>query len=165
MKRLRNGLPSDAHDTYVNQKLALNWSKYFPAGYTKCPPVIYLDLWPLLSQPLIYVNSPEGCYQLTQQKPDQPRHPMFSWAISPVTGGKDLIAMDIPTHRIWRSRLNPGFSTQNILSQTPLFIDEIKIFATKLRERMGQASGYGATFSLYDDLVALAFDVITRGSL
>lgn len=161
LKKLKNGLPKDAHDTYIHQELALNWPKYFSKEHTQCPPVIYLDLWPLLNQPLIYATSPEACYQLTQQKPEQPRHPMFSWAMAPVTGGKDLIAMDIPTHRLWRSKLNPGFSTQNILSQTPLLIEEINIFVAKLRDRASKEE----TFSMYDHLVALAFDVITRGSL
>ncbi|KAF7523612.1 hypothetical protein G7054_g11706 [Neopestalotiopsis clavispora] len=145
----------------MHQELALNWPKYFSKEHVQCPPLIYLDLWPLLSQPLIYAISPEACYQLVQQKPEQPRHPMFSWAMSPVTGGKDLIAMDIPTHRLWRSRLNPGFSTQNILSQTPLLIEEINIFVAKLKARASKAD----VFSMYDHLVALAFDVITRGSL
>lgn len=163
MKSLKEGLPKDAHDTYVHRKLTMNWPKYFPHRKS-CPPVIYLDLWPLTSQPFIYATSPEACFQLTQQTA-QPRHSMFSWALFPVTGGKDLISMDIPTHRIWRSRLNPGFSLKNLLSQTPILIEEVGIFVQQLKEQAGTDGNFGDLFQLFDRTVALTFDIITRVSL
>ncbi|KAI1648382.1 cytochrome P450 [Daldinia loculata] len=163
MKSLREGLPKDAHDTYVHRKLTMNWPKYFPLQ-KKCPPVIYLDLWPLTSQPFVYVTSPETCFQLTQQTA-QPRHSMFSWALFPVTGGKDLISMDMPTHRIWRSRLNPGFSPKNILSQAPILIEEVDIFIRQLKEQAGKDGAFGNLINLYDRTVALTFDIIMRVSL
>ncbi|KAI1337316.1 cytochrome P450 [Xylariaceae sp. FL0016] len=164
MKSLKEGLPKDAHDTYVHRKLVISWREYFPQEKQECPPVIYLDLWPLLSQPFVLATSPEACYQLTQKDP-QPRHSMFSWAMSPVTGGKDLMSMDIPTHRLWRSRLNPGFSMQNILSQFPIFIQEVGIFATQLKSNVGADGGYGDSFTLFDKSSALTFDIITRTSV
>ncbi|KAI2603772.1 cytochrome P450 [Hypoxylon sp. NC1633] len=160
---LKEGLPQDAHDTYVHRKLTMNWSKYFP-NQKSCPPVFYLDLWPFTSQPFIYVTSPEACFQLTQQTA-QPRHSMFSWAIFPVTGGKDLISMDIPTHRTWRSRLNPGFSPKNLLSQTPILVEEVGIFVQQLKEHAGKDGTFGDLFNLFDRTVALTFDIITRISL
>lgn len=90
---------------------------------------------------------------------------MFSWALFPVTGGKDLISMDIPTHRIWRSRLNPGFSLKNLLSQTPILIEEVGIFVQRLREQAGDDGKFGNIFNLFDRTVALTFDIITRVSL
>lgn len=163
MKSLKEGLPKDAHDTYVHRKLTMNWPTYFP-HQKECPPIIYLDLWPLTSQPFIYATSPEACYQLTQQTA-QPRHSMFSWALFPVTGGKDLISMDIPTHRIWRSRLNPGFSSKNLLSQTPTLIEEVNIFVQQLKKQAGKDATFGDLFNLFDRTVALTFDIITRVSL
>ncbi|KAI0140546.1 cytochrome P450 [Xylariaceae sp. FL1272] len=163
MKGLRRGLPKDAHDTYAQRKLTINWKEYFPK-LSECPPVIYLDLWPFLSYSLIQATSPEACYQMTQQKP-QPRHPMFSWAISPVTGGRDLIAMDIPTHRVWRSRLNPGFSLRNLTSLVPILMEEVDIFVQKLREEAGTDKAFGALFPLYDKTVNLSFDIIMRAAL
>ncbi|KAI0426453.1 cytochrome P450 [Xylaria sp. FL1042] len=82
MKKLRDGLPKGAHDACAQQRLTTNWAEYFP-GLTKCPPIIYLDLWPFLSYPLIYATSLEACYQIIQEKP-QPRHGMFAWALLPV---------------------------------------------------------------------------------
>ncbi|KAI0179475.1 cytochrome P450 [Hypoxylon sp. FL1284] len=163
MKSLMDDLPKDAHDTYAQRKLTMNWSRYFPRQKS-CPPVIYLDFWPLVSQPFIYATSPEACFQLTQQTA-QPRHSMFSWAIFPVTGGKDLISMDMPTHRIWRSRLNPGFSLKNLLSQTPVLIEEVGTFVQQLREQAGTDGNFGDIFHLFDRTVALTFDIITRVSL
>ncbi|KAI1819274.1 cytochrome P450 [Xylaria intraflava] len=163
MKRLRRDLPKDAHDTYAQLKLTVNWHEYFPK-LSKCPPIIYLDLWPFVTYPLIQATSPEACYQMTQQKP-QPRHPMFGWAISPVTGGRDLIAMDIPTHRVWRSRLNPGFSLRNLTSLVPILTEEVEIFVRKLREEAGGDENFGALFPLYKKTVALSFDMIMRAAV
>ncbi|KAI1262859.1 cytochrome P450 [Xylariaceae sp. FL1019] len=147
MKGLRRGLPKDAHDTYAQRKLTINWKEYFPK-LSECPPVIYLDLWPLLSYPLIQATSPEACYQMTQQKP-QPRHPMFSWAISPVTG----------------LRLNPGFSLRNLTSLVPILMEEVDVFVQKLREEAGDDKAFGALFPLYDKTVNLSFDIIMRAAL
>ncbi|KAI0454665.1 cytochrome P450 [Xylaria acuta] len=163
MKKLREGLPKDAHDTYAQRRLATNWVEYFP-DLAKCPPIIYLDLWPFLSYPLIYATSPEACYQMTQEKA-QPRHGMFSWAIRPVTGGKDLISMDIPDHRVWRARLNPGFSSRNLTSQVPLMIEEVNTFVQQLRDKAGRKHEYGEIFPLYDRTVNLTFDIIMRAAI
>lgn len=163
MKSLRRDLPKDAHDTYAQQKLVMNWQEYFP-NQSKCPPIIYLDLWPFMSYPLIQAISPEACCQMTQQKP-QPRHPMFGWAISPVTGGRDLIAMDSSSHRLWRSRLNPCFSLRNLTCLVPILIEEIEIFVRKLREEAGTDGAFGALFPLYPKTVNLSFDIIMRAAL
>ncbi|KAI3326771.1 cytochrome P450 [Xylariaceae sp. AK1471] len=163
MKKLREGLPKDAHDTYAQRRLTMNWAEYFP-GLAKCPPIIYMDLWPFLPYPLIYATSPEACYQMTQEKA-QPRHSMFAWAILPVTGGKDLISMDIPDHRVWRSRLNPGFSSRNLMSQVPLMIEEVDTFVQQLRDKAGRNHEYGEIFLLYDRTVNLTFDIILRTAI
>jgi hypothetical protein len=117
MKSLRDGLPSDAHSTYTHIKILKNWKKYFP-GASECPEAIYLDLWPFMAQPILMVNSPELCAQITQDTP-QPRHPMFRWANTPVTGGLDLVSVTTVEHKTWRSRLNPGFSAQNLFRTSP----------------------------------------------
>ncbi|KAI1433459.1 cytochrome P450 [Xylaria sp. CBS 124048] len=163
MKKLRDNLPKDAHDTYSQRRLITHWEEYFP-NQTKCPPIIYLDLWPFLSYPLIYATSPETCYQITQENP-QPRHSMLAWSILPVTGGKDLISMDMSDHRVWRARLNPGFSTRNLTSQIPLMIEEVNTFVQQLRSKAGQDHEYGEIFPLYDRTVNLTFDIIMRAAV
>ncbi|KAI1176928.1 cytochrome P450 [Nemania sp. FL0916] len=164
MKSLKEGLPKDAHETYYYRKLTRNWRDYFPHEKERCPPVIYLDLWPLFSQPLILATSAEACHQLTQQTP-QPRHSLMVWAITPVTGGKDLHSMDAATHRLWRSRLNPGFSPQNILSQVPILLEEVGIFAEQLKSKAGPNGDFGDFFTLFDRSVALTFDIIMKSAL
>lgn len=165
MKSLRNGLPKDAHETYAQRQLIVDWKHYFPHA-TKCPPLIYLDIWPFLSQPLILVTSPEACYQLTQERP-QPRHPMFQWALTPVTEGNDLISMDIQTHRLWRSRLNPGFSQRNLMSRIDEVMREITVFVQQLKTTTAKdvKGTWGKRFPLQDKIANLTFDVIMRTAL
>ncbi|KAI1358413.1 hypothetical protein F5Y08DRAFT_350855 [Xylaria arbuscula] len=129
-KLLKHGLPKDAHGSYAQKNLALNWQRYFPKA-THYPPIIYLDLWPFLQQPLIMAISPEACVQLTQENP-QPRDSTFRWAMFSVTRGKDMISMNISDHRMWRSRLNPGFSL-------PILLEEVGIFARQLKAQTGTA--------------------------
>ncbi|KAI8959967.1 cytochrome P450 [Daldinia sp. FL1419] len=166
MKGLSTGLPDDAHFTYGNLKIYLNWRKYFP-GEVKCPPVIYLDLWPFFPQPIVYINSPEACSQLTQEH-TQPRHPMHRWALTPVTNGKDLISMactDMAAHRLWRSRLNPGFSSRNLMLNMPALLEEVEIFVKLLINNIGHGGNWGVPFTLYDRAISLTFDVIARITL
>ncbi|KMW66613.1 hypothetical protein BDDG_11614 [Blastomyces dermatitidis ATCC 18188] len=56
-------------------------------------------VWPFMAQPIITVIDPELCSQLTQETP-QPRHPMFGWALTPVTDGIDLISMNMADHEV-----------------------------------------------------------------
>ncbi|KAI1470981.1 cytochrome P450 [Daldinia caldariorum] len=163
MKELKKGLPKDAHSCYSQRRIAVGWQKFFPQA-TKCPPIIYLDLWPFLSQPLILVTSPEACYQLTQENP-QPRDSTFRWAMFPVTRGKDLISMNTADHRIWRSRFNPGFSLRNITLQMPILLEEVGIFAQQLKSQVGINNQWGELFTLNDRTISLTFDIIMRTAL
>ncbi|KAI1367951.1 cytochrome P450 [Xylaria arbuscula] len=166
LKALGQGLPKDAHPGYISERLVAEWKTYFPAE-DHCPPVIYLDLWPFFPQPIIYVTSAEACYQLTQGNP-QPRHPMFRWALTPATEGKDLISMactSMSTHKLWRSLLNPGFSSRNLIASMPVLLDEVLIFSNMLRESAGQDGRWGDMFTVYDKTIRLTFDVIARVAL
>ncbi|KAM5492341.1 hypothetical protein McaMca56_007179 [Microsporum canis] len=164
LKTLGKGLPRDAHGSYTSMKILQNWQKYFPTA-KKCPPLVYLDAWPFMAQPIIMVIAPELCSQLTQETP-QPRHSMFGWALTPVTDGIDLISMNMADHKVWRSRLNPGFSSRNVIQNMPAILEEVSIFAQKLKDTT-DTDGYewGNMFTLYDAAVALTFDVISRFTL
>ncbi|KAI0198822.1 cytochrome P450 [Astrocystis sublimbata] len=162
-KQLKNGLPKDAHSSYAQRHLALHWQKYFP-GATQCPPIVYIDLWPFLQQPLIMAISPEACFQLTQENP-QPRDSTFRWAMFPVTGGKDMISMNTADHRLWRSRLNPGFASRNLMLGLPILLEEVGIFARQLKDQAGVNKGWGDKFTLYERTVSLTFDIIMRTAL
>ncbi|OJD20085.1 hypothetical protein ACJ73_08584 [Blastomyces percursus] len=164
MKSLNEGLPRDAHRAYSTMKIVQNWEKYFP-GAKKCPPLIYTDVWPFMAQPIITVIDPELCSQLTQETP-QPRHPMFRWALTPLTDGIDLISMNMADHKVWRSRLNPGFSSRNVIQNMPAVLEEVSLFARRLKDTADADSReWGSMFTLYDRVVALTFDVISRFAL
>ncbi|KAI1266180.1 cytochrome P450 [Xylariaceae sp. FL1019] len=163
MKSLRNGLPKDAHDSYSSRKLTVDWHRYFP-NLTECPPVIYLDMWPLFSYPVVHAISPEACYQITQQK-NRPRHPFFGWALKPITGGQDIITMDIPTHRMWRASLKPAFSLRNLNTIIPVLTEEVAIFTKLLCDAAGSDGGFGEVFPLYERTRNLTFDIILKASL
>ncbi|KAG5302580.1 sterigmatocystin biosynthesis P450 monooxygenase StcS [Histoplasma capsulatum G186AR] len=164
LRSLKEGLPQDAHRVYTSIKIVQNWQKYFP-GAEKCPPLIYMDVWPFMAQPIIMVIDPELCSQLTQETP-QPRHPIFGWALTPVTDGIDLISMNMPDHKVWRSRLNPGFSSRNIIQNMPAALEEVAIYAQKLKDTADAGSHeWGKMFTLYEGAVALTFDVVSRFAL
>ncbi|KAI0521216.1 cytochrome P450 [Xylaria bambusicola] len=166
LKALGSGLPKDAHPGYISERLIAEWKTYFPKEDT-CPPVIYLDLWPFFPQPIIYVTSAEACYQLTQGNP-QPRHPMFRWALTPATEGKDLISMactSMSTHKLWRSLLNPGFSSRNLIASMPVLLEEVLIFTNMLKDAAGSDGNWGTMFTVYDKTIRLTFDVIARVAL
>ncbi|KAM0816364.1 putative NAD(P)-binding domain-containing protein [Seiridium cardinale] len=160
MAKLGKGLPSDAHRTILNIKIVENWKELFPSA-TECPPVIYLDLWPFMSVPFLMVISPELCSQLTQVTP-QPRHPVFKWAQKPLTGGLDLLSMDPADHKLWRARLNPGFSTRNLTSHMPILVEEVGLFAKIIKDQAGDGGDWGQMSTLYGKAIALTFDVIAR---
>lgn len=162
-KQLKHGLPKDAHGSYAQRNLALHWQKYFPNA-TSCPPIVYIDLWPFLQQPLIMAISPEACFQLTQENP-QPRDSTFKWAMFPVTRGEDMISMNMSDHRVWRSRLNPGFSSRNLMSGLPVLLEEVGTFARQLKEKAGLRNEWGDTFTLYEKTVSLTFDIIMRTAM
>ncbi|OJD18441.1 hypothetical protein AJ78_01561 [Emergomyces pasteurianus Ep9510] len=164
LKSLKDGLPRDAHGSYTSVKMMQNWQKYFP-GAKQCPPLIYLDVWPFMAQPIIMVIDPELCSQLTQETP-QPRHPMFGWALAPVTDGIDLISMNLADHKLWRSRLNPGFSSKNIFQNMPVVLEEVSIFAQKLQDAADENShDWGSMFTFYSGAVDLTIDVTSRFSI
>lgn len=123
--------------------------------------MVYLDLFPILSQPLILVTDPETCSQLTQVTP-QPRHSLFRWALAPLTGARDLTCVDMATHRLWRSRLNPSFSPKNMMSNIDAVLEEVTVFTDKLKDKTGNGGSWGELFTLYDDTAGLTFDVILK---
>ncbi|KAK8047546.1 VerA protein [Apiospora saccharicola] len=158
MRAIRQEWPSDAHTTYVNLKLAREWQKYFPNA-TECPPVIYMDLRPIMPDPWALVIDPGFAAQLTQDTP-QPRHSMFRWANIPLTGRLDLLAMDPANHKLWRSRLIPGFAPRNLATHVPSIIEEVQTFADIVKAKAGNGTDWGTMFTMHDSLVALSFDVI-----
>ena len=159
MGQIKKTLPSDANTAYLQVRIVLDWKKYFP-GATSCPPLVYVDFWPFVAQPMILLVSPEGCAQLTQDTP-QPRHELFHYSLSPLTKGLDMISMDMSSHAKWRQKLLPAFSARNIESHVDAIVDRVEIFVEKLRAKAKTGgSGWGEVFPLYEMTVSLTFDII-----
>lgn len=163
--RLRKGLPNDASDMYANRRLVLEWRKTFPRAEF-CPPVIYLDIWPLMDEAIAIINEVDLIQGVVQHR-DPPRHAMAKYLQSFVSGYRNLSAWDGNTHKLWRSRMNPGFSPRNLQSFMPELVHEVSIFTSRLRKACGTSKGkgrgeWGAVFPLLPLAIDLTFDVICK---
>lgn len=52
--QLKNDVPPDISFILFHGWLASNSEKYFP-NFTEVPPVVYLDMWPFLKDPVVVV--------------------------------------------------------------------------------------------------------------
>lgn len=50
----------------------------------------------------------------------------------PLTKARDIVAMEGPEWKLWRSVFNPGFSAKNLTALLPGFLEEIQVFKEKL---------------------------------
>ena len=157
---LTKSYPPDAHGSYAQIQIIDNWKEYFPQA-KKIPPVIYLDLWPVMSQPFIWVIDPEACYQHAQLTPLK-RHKLVAWALYPMTGGRDLMSVNEASHRVWRNRLNPGFSPRTMMQNLPAIIAEFEVFANSLRTMSGRDGEWSGMFRMQKKIIALTFDLIMK---
>lgn len=157
--KLMSGLPSDAHGDYMMMKIQENWRELFP-GSLKCPPVVYIDLWPFASPMIISVN-PTVSAQFTQDH-SLPKARQQKRVLYPLTHNRDVASMEGLEWRLWRKRLNPGFSIQNITSRIPDMLEEVEDFVEVLRDRVGRDGAWGPVFPLEEATTNLAMDVILR---
>jgi hypothetical protein len=139
-----------------------HWREYFPHE-PDCPPVVYLDLWPVAPS-LAIVNDPDLCAQAVQQI-SLPRAWQSKYIVSPLTGGRDLgsSGTDIRHHTFLRSRFTPAFKHQNVIRNIPSVIEEASIFAKRLRARdAGVVGQWGDVFSLEDMVSEFVFDTLAN---
>ncbi|KAK7756299.1 hypothetical protein SLS62_001525 [Diatrype stigma] len=138
-----------------------HWQEYFPRE-SRCPPVIYLDLWP--TAPLLaIVNDPALCAQAVQQK-SLPRSWQSKFLVSPLTKGIDLgsAGTDIAFHRLLRSQYAPAFSPKNLMAGVPALVEEASVFADCIRTLTTDNGTWGEVFSLEEKASALVFEVMAR---
>ncbi|KAL7908098.1 cytochrome P450 [Trichoderma velutinum] len=88
--------------------------------------VLYVDLWPISYQ-MLAVFHPDMMAQFCQEN-SQLKHEQVRWEFYPLTKNKDLVTTDGAQWKRWRSVFNPGFSTQNIMSLVPGFVEEVLVF-------------------------------------
>lgn len=159
MDELMQLYPKDAAITYPQIHIIQNWRKFFP-GEKCCPPVLYLDIWPL-QEPVAMVLDPTMCQDLVQER-NQPRHHQGKHLVKAIAGTRNLVYFDGGVHRLWRSRLNPGFSLRNLQSHMPALVAELNVFVDNLKATAGKDGAWGAVFPLLPNAVDLTFDIIGR---
>ncbi|KAF5557093.1 sterigmatocystin monooxygenase [Fusarium mexicanum] len=157
--KLVSTLPSDAHGDYLMLRIQENWQELFPQC-TKCPPVAYVDTWPFTAPMVISLNAHVSA-QFTQEhslpKAYEQKHVLY-----PLTKNRDLASMEGAEWKIWRKRLSPAFSIQNINSRLPDILEEVEDFANVLKSKAGKDGEWGEVFPLGDATANLTLDVIIR---
>ncbi|KAL4894251.1 cytochrome P450 [Aspergillus ambiguus] len=157
--KLMSRLPPDAHGDYMMIIIQENWKELFP-DCSKCPPVLYIDLWPFAAPMLITINPDTSC-QCTQDY-SLPKAHQQKRVLYPLTRNRDISSMEGAEWKLWRRRLNPGFSIQNITSRIPDILEEVEIFVGILEARAGKRGEWGEVFLLEQATTNLAMDVILR---
>ncbi|KAE8166097.1 cytochrome P450 [Aspergillus tamarii] len=133
--------------------------KFFP-NEDRCPPVIYVDIWPI-SRPMAFSMEAYVSNQVSIGT-SLPKSPMHGEFLGPISNGKDLICMHGDEWRMWRSMFNRGFSRGNIRAWVPAILEEVEAFANMLRNLSGGNGDWGQVFPLEQISSNLAFDVTGR---
>ncbi|KAJ3544789.1 hypothetical protein NM208_g2862 [Fusarium decemcellulare] len=157
--KLVSNLPSDAHGDYMMMKIQENWKELFPEC-TKCPPVAYIDTWPFAAPLLLSLNANISS-QFTQEhslpKAHQQKHVLY-----PLTKNRDLSSMEGAEWRVWRKRLSPAFSVQNVTSRIPDVVEEVQDFVDFLKSKAGKEGSWGDVFCFDHAATNLTLDVSIR---
>ncbi|KAJ0353856.1 hypothetical protein COL154_002790 [Colletotrichum chrysophilum] len=157
--KITSGLPKDIHTNYFSQLIYQNWPTLFP-GRKTCPPIIYVDLWPM-GPPMCFTIEPEVAWQTGSA--DLPRaHKEF---VKPLTENLDIASLEGAEWKVWRARFNPAFSPKNIVSLVPGIIKDVETFAGIFRKNAGKDGKWGEVFTLEDLATNLTMDVIGRAAL
>lgn len=120
---------------------------------------ILLDSWPIVP-PMIYVFDPEISAQFTQVQ-SLPKSADLKAEFRPLTQNKDLVTLEGPEWKLWRSVYNPGFSAKNLMSMIPIFLEEVRIFVDRLRA----AAKSGEILRIEEPAINLTIDIIGRAVL
>ncbi|KAK4444755.1 cytochrome p450 [Podospora aff. communis PSN243] len=161
--KLTKGYPSGFNPQYIPLLICENWESLFP-GEMSCPELIYLDMWPL-GPPIIWTVGPSYPPQSLYDLERVTHHPNQHAFMRPMTRNLDLFSSEGAEWRTWRSRFNPGFSSKNVTSLTPLLLEEIAVFRDVLRSKAGPDGEWGSVFQLEPLATNLTFDIIVRASI
>ncbi|ETS83419.1 hypothetical protein PFICI_05295 [Pestalotiopsis fici W106-1] len=157
---LKGQFPPDAQPNYAQIHIIQHWQEYFPSA-KECPHIVYLDIWPVQSTPIALIIDPAMCQELVTEK-NFPRGISMKRLAEPVIGQRNLIWFDGAEHRLWRSRLNPGFSMRNLHSYMGALVDEAEIFLENLKATTRPDGRWGSVFPLMPKTIDLTFDIIGR---
>lgn len=158
--KLGHGLPSDAHRDYRTRYFGEDWKTHFP--HLDAPPaVMYVDFWPLAPEPIVLLRDPDVAAQITAGR-WPPRHGQAKYLSRATAGPSNLFEWDGDEHKMWRVRLNPGFSTKSLhlhVTQGTI-LDDLVAFAERMRRSAGPRGAWGEPFQMYPRAVDLTFDII-----
>ncbi|KAI3537387.1 VerA protein [Colletotrichum filicis] len=163
MFEFRKEYPGDINIGNFHPWIINNYQRYFPE-MDHCPPVIYLDLWPVLKAPIVAAYKNTVAAQFTQTK-NLDKHQISLDFMNPLTKGLDIATLQGDEWKKWRGWFNPGFSSRNVSSMVPDLIEEIKDFADNLQQKAGSNGSWGRMFQLRNMTTALTFDIIVRAVL
>jgi cytochrome P450 len=141
-----SNLPSDAHPLYLADQLR---RKYPDMG-----PVFYVDLWPFHS-PFLFANSPTAAYQLLQERSPPKADPIRKY-FYPLTRNNDIVSMEGPAWKEWRSMFNPAFSASHLITLVPMMLEAVSTYCKVLAEH-AESNGM---FSLEDVTIGLTLTII-----
>ncbi|KAI1131062.1 vera protein [Nemania abortiva] len=157
----RRAHPPDVSPFVSHEWLAENFRRYAP-DVEEPPIVIYLDFWPGPSFAL--VSDPDAIPQFTQDRSLRKFSGLVQF-FGPLTSGSDIFTSDGEIWKTWRTRLNPGFSTQNIMTLLPELVEEARVFAVDLCRLAGPGDTWGPVFHLKEKATDLTFDISCRLSM
>lgn len=80
----------------------------------------------------------------------------------PLSKNRDLISTEGDEWRLWRKRLNPAFSIQNVTARVPDILDEVEAFVDLLENNTSSDGQWGKPFQLEPLTMSLTIDVIFR---
>ncbi|KAH8649147.1 sterigmatocystin biosynthesis P450 monooxygenase StcS [Xylariales sp. PMI_506] len=153
--------PKDVNDNRtVGLYVTNNWKDLFPHE-TRCPSFLCMDVWPI-SSPICLVWDPDQIHKFTVETPVAR---MVKDFMGPVTGGRDLLSVDMIAHRLWRARFSSGFSQRSLIASMPSILEEVDIFTNKIRHLAGTDGTWGKTFPLEEPCTTLTLDIIGKLTL
>ncbi|KAH6646101.1 cytochrome P450 [Truncatella angustata] len=150
---IKKKMPRDASGQSMPLLLAQEYPEALKAG------CIYMDVWPI-SAPMLAVFHPDMMAQFTQED-SQLKHPYMHSEFLPFTGAKDLVCSEGREWKAGRAIFNPGFSTRNLLSLIPNFIEEVLVF----RDHLFDFARKGNVINLEHATTNLTVDIIARAVL
>ncbi|OAA65337.1 taurine catabolism dioxygenase family protein [Niveomyces insectorum RCEF 264] len=160
--KLMADMPADAHGDYLMVLIQENWRDVFP-GCQRCPPAVYLDLWPV-SPPMLLSLDPAVSAQFTQDV-NLDKAPEQGAFLHPLTGNLDVSSCNGALWKLRRRLLSPGFSPQNVSLRVPDLLEEVEVFVDVLRRAVGPNGGWGPVFTLEEKATLLTLDFIGRFTL
>ena len=139
-------MPPNAHGVYIADQIRQR--------YPEMDTAFYLDIWPV-GKPYLMVIHPYLLYQLTQAN-QLPKDTGLQTFLKPLAGRQNLVTMEGPAWKRWRSIFNPGFSASHISSLVPGMVEKIEIFKEKVQEH----ANTGEMFFLEEMALNLTIDII-----